>query len=167
MKIWIYRGVPGSGKTTHSKKQHPKAKRFSTDDFFMVNGEYRFDPSKLGEAHGKCLLDFVEFLISRTKSKFHQVADAEFPDVVVDNTNTSIAEVAPYAALALAYGHELQIVTLCCDPAVAWKRNTHSVPERTVMAMAERMDLDLPPWWPNWNWVEEEKPNSDLGLKAP
>lgn len=70
------------------------------------------------------------------------------PDVVVDNTNTTVAEIAPYAALALAYGHELEIVTLDCDPAIGAKRNTHGVPLAACNAMHLRLaDRQLPPWW--------------------
>ncbi len=71
--------------------------------------------------------------------------------VVVDNTSTTAVEVAPYASLALAYGHELRVVTLKVDPEVAHERNVHGVPLEGIRAMARRLEEStgqLPPWWP-------------------
>jgi hypothetical protein len=108
----------------------------------MVNsaGEYAFDPARLGECHAICLRTFVELVRS----------PGNLP-VVVDNTNTTIAEIAPYAALALAYGHDLEIVLLQASPGIAAARNIHGVPESTVRQMATRAGATywrLPPWWP-------------------
>jgi len=72
--------------------------------------------------------------------------------LVVDNTGTSVAEVAPYAALAGAFGHSLRIVTIICDPTVAWKRNSHGVPFETIFRMDRRLRDEtalLPPYWPH------------------
>ena len=62
-KMYLLRGVPGSGKSTKSnailsendidisniliKSQHI----LSTDDFFIVDGKYKFDPRKIGQYH--------------------------------------------------------------------------------------------------------------------
>lgn len=93
MKVIMMSGVPGSGKSTLVARRWPGAVVFSADAYFMVDGEYRFDPSRIGEAHCGCLRSFTETL---------QVADVEV--LVVDNTNLSVSEIAPYAALAQAYG---------------------------------------------------------------
>ena len=46
------RGIPGSGKSTTAKKiAGETGKIHSTDNYFMVDGEYRFDPKKLKENH--------------------------------------------------------------------------------------------------------------------
>lgn len=43
------RGVPGSGKSTKAKKLAGNAGYiFSTDDFFIVKGEYVYDPKMIG-----------------------------------------------------------------------------------------------------------------------
>lgn len=137
-RVWIYCGVSGAGKSSFIEGAHPDAEAFSADHFFMVDGEYRFDASKLGEAHAACLRNFTEAIQDGSVA------------VVVDNTNTTIAEIAPYAALAQAYGYELQIVTIYCDPEVAHARNTHGVPLAAVQAMSERLNKrEIPPWWPH------------------
>jgi hypothetical protein len=101
---------------------------------------YNFKPEELGKAHGACLRKFVRIVDSHP---------GESPqEVVVDNTNSSIAELAPYVALGQAYGHEVHIVTLHCSPGVAFARNTHSVPLETIIKMAKNLDArDIPPWW--------------------
>jgi hypothetical protein len=113
----------------------------SADHFFMEEGEYKFDVTKLGEAHASCLRRFVDLVSSGSKDN----------TVVVDNTNTTGTEVAPYAALATAYGHELKIITIVVDPEVAHARNVHGVPLKTVKDQYKRLERSkgkFPPWWP-------------------
>ena len=143
MNVIILRGIPGSGKSTYIRKNLPEAWIFSADHFFMVGEEYKFDPSKLPQAHAACLREYLEWLT------FVEGRRCRWP-LVVDNTNTSVMEIAPYAALALAYGASLRIVTIKCDPAVAAARNVHGVPEAAVLAMAKRLEDETPrlaPWW--------------------
>lgn len=142
--VIILCGISGSGKSTRIAKLYPEAAVCSADHYFMVDGEYRFDPSKLPQAHGSCLKQFVSCLQGR-------LPDGQPPTVVVDNTNTTVAEVAPYAALALAYGYDLRIEILKVDPEVAAARNLHGVPLAGIVKMAERLATlkdSLPPWWP-------------------
>jgi predicted kinase len=140
VRVTIYCGVPGSGKTTMAKRCHPYAALLAADDLFTKpDGSWEFDPSKLGEAHAACLRRFIGLASTRSAG-----------EVVVHNTNSSIAELAPYAAVALAYGCELDIVTLVCDPAVAAARNVHGVPPERVLAMHEALaKREVPPWWPH------------------
>ena len=141
-RVILMAGVPGSGKShyVNNKLGLSRESVVSADNFFVgSDGVYRFDPSQLGAAHGDCLRGFV--------SSLHQ----GLRTVVVDNTNTTAIEMSPYVALAAAYGYEVEIVRVGCDPAVAAARNTHGVPERAVRAMAERLDKTfqegLPPFW--------------------
>ena len=139
--VIILRGPSGAGKSTYSKKLKG-ALVVSADDFFMKDGEYLFDPKKLPEAHGQCLRRFAHAVSS---------PDSKHDLIVVDNTNTTAVEVAPYAALALAYGHEMKIVNFIGDAVKAARRNVHLVPAPAVVAMAERMEAQskmMPPWWP-------------------
>lgn len=134
------RGTSGSGKSTYIRTHFPLATVVSADHFFMRDGEYRFDASKLGEAHGQCLREFVNYLLQRLEPN----------PLVVDNTNTTTTELAPYAALALAYKYDLEVVTLECDPEVAAARNTHGVPLASVRRMAEnitRSQSHIPKYW--------------------
>ena len=169
MSVTIVRGVPGSGKSTWVAEKFEKFGNlarpvwafykspesiegvrpvdlgaiFSTDDAYLSEARvYEFDFRRLGEAHGTCLRKFTEYVQNTSNAV----------PVVVDNTSTSVSEVAPYAAIALAYGHTLSIITLLCDPAVAAARNTHGVPEKSVLAMDKRLREEgklLPPYWPH------------------
>ena len=157
-KVTVYCGAPGSGKSTLVAKDHPRGTVCSSDHYFLSDrGEYRFDPSLLPEAHAACLKKFVRAVTLDIGG-----------DVVVDNTNTTVAEIAPYAALALAYGWDLDIVLVRCDWSVVVERNAgrapaKRVPEDVLDAMYQRVreTFDkrpgysatlLPPWWP-WREV--------------
>jgi len=132
MLVFILRGIPGSGKSTFAKKlARPyvrsglRVKTFSADDYFMRKGVYKFDGSKLGTAHRKCLRDFAECLRLRR---------ADF--CIVDNTNITAVEVAPYAALAAAYLADCRVVTISVAARTAAKRNVHNVPRKAVLSKA-------------------------------
>lgn len=142
MKVIILSGISGAGKSTYIKKNHPNAIVCSADDFFMIDGEYRFDPTKLGQAHATCFRKYLNQLSFATGYSPHS------EDIVVDNTNTTAMEISPYVLAAEAYGVEYEIVTLVVDPSIATKRNVHKVPEKTVFAMAKKLaGRILPPWW--------------------
>lgn len=146
MKVTILCGVSGSGKSTYARGMEPTHERkhiISADDHFMVDGEYRFDPSQLPAAHAHCLRRFADHVCH---CESHNVGL-----LVVDNTNTTVAEIAPYAALAQAYGCELEILIFNCDPEVALERNVHSVPRRAICGQYRRiqgLQDEMPPWWP-------------------
>ena len=136
--VIILRGPSGAGKSTYAKQHYPHASVVSADHYFMVGDEYRFNPAQLSRAHAVCLRNFVDNLQSGQDI------------TIVDNTNCTVAEVAPYAALALAYGHTLKIVTFDGDWRIAARRNVHGVPEATVESQANRIgEAMFPPWWPH------------------
>ena len=143
-KVYILVGVSGSGKTTWTNKLRCEDEgRYigvvSSDFFPGLYGENgKFNGHLLPQSHAACLRNFVGFLLN-----------SEVDILVVDNTNTTVTEIAPYAALALAYGWELEIIKFNVDVEVAAKRNVHGVPEKGVAAQAARIkQLQLPPWWP-------------------
>jgi predicted kinase len=145
MNIYILRAGSGAGKSTWTKNNHPNAMVFSADSFFMVDGEYKFDPAKLGEAHGQCLRNFIT-----TCQTFSGVEAPTAPSVVVDNTNTTLAEFGPYAQVGLAYGHNVTILTFIYDPLLAFARNTHGTPLKACIDMHARLMENtklIPPWW--------------------
>lgn len=135
--VWIMQGVSGAGKSTLSDLS--TAFVVSADRYFMHGFEYRFDPSNLGEAHSECLREFVTAI------------NDELGFIVVDNTNTTPVEVAPYYALASAYGYDVVIKYIPCeDLNVAAARNRHGVPLKTIEQQAKRIEnfaKHMPPWW--------------------
>lgn len=130
--LFIMMGCPGSGKSTLAKKlaeQH-KAIICSADDYHMVNGEYKWHFSKVAYAHGKCQSKALMGMCDKV-------------NVVVDNTNTSAKETAPYVEAALKAGYDIQYV----EPDTEWRydvdelvvRNTHNVPRASIEKMLERL----------------------------
>jgi predicted kinase len=137
VNVIIMRGLPGSGKTTWAEAQLNKI-IVSADRYHMVDGEYRFDPKKAGAAHDWCLREFLAHLQERRGY-----------DIIVDNTNTTTAEIAPYARLASAFGIPFKIVHIMCRPEVAYVRNVHKVPLATIFKMYRNLMLEeIPIYWP-------------------
>ena len=71
-EVYIVRGCPGSGKSSLARKianlhslENKVAKIFETDNYFMENGEYKFDATKLHRNHQKCFSDFLDALNDR------------------------------------------------------------------------------------------------------
>lgn len=150
MKVIIMQGASGSGKSTYVSKIEGRTNVCSADHFFMVDGEYKFDPTKLGEAHASCMRDFLFAL--ETAVQYQNAAldcgddDYGIDAVIVDNTNTTQVEMAPYVAVAAAYGFPVEIVRCVAPAAVCAKRNTHGVPVGACEAMIKRMQ-DPAPFW--------------------
>ena len=142
MKMTILCGISGSGKSTYAKTLPVGTMICSADHYFEGDG-YKFNPDLLPKAHGACLKKAIGCIA------------LDFP-VCVDNTNTTVAEIAPYAALALAYGYELDIIKISCDINEAIERNVHGVPPEVIKAQAKRLDsLKLPAWWPMRWWIAD------------
>lgn len=146
MKVYILRGLPGSGKSTFVKtigEMHPFFQICSADKYFLsVEGEYQFDPGKLADAHAYCQRDFHQVVTDRRQH--HGSA------VVVDNTNLSAVDYSYYATLAEAFNHEVEFITFLVDPSIAFQRNVHGVPESAYPRLQERLERgthDLPDRW--------------------
>lgn len=128
-KVVIIRGISGAGKSTYIKQHLSDAYVCSADHFFYNDqGEYSFDPGKLGPAHGACKRNFVKALKQNK------------PLVVVDNTNTKMWEMKPYIQAAKDAGYEIEFIRLVTPVAVAAARNVHGVPLEAVSRMANRME---------------------------
>jgi len=130
----IMRGLPGSGKSTYAKKNYPDATVCSADNLFVNNGVYKYDASRINEAHQHCMRQFLVATMNRT------------PTVVVDNTNVSLWEASPYVAVAEARGYRVSFVRVDVSVEVAAARNTHGVTREKIEAMARRFEKSLP-WW--------------------
>lgn len=142
--VYIMVGASGSGKSTWIKNNVPNALVCSADHFFYnKDGVYNFNPTLLGVAHGDCA------------SKFNAAMDNdEITEVVVDNTNTRLKEIRPYAMLAKQYGVNVVFVRFTVPPHICAERNSHGVPLEAVHAMYERcVNLQIPSDWGREIWV--------------
>ncbi len=127
----IFRALPGGGKshltapleaagaTVASADRYPKLYTYHPD------GSVSYDVSLADPSHGASYKTAIE-------------AIREGCDVVVDNTNLSLAEIAPYVAIAQAYRATCEIVTINVNPEIAFARNTHGVPREVFFGTEER-----------------------------
>ena len=140
-KVYLLMGLPGSGKSSWASRKADEHGVIvcSADHYFETEAGWVFDPTKSAEAHNACLRLFDRATKDRT------------PCVVVDNTNTTHAEIAPYMALALAYGHSVQPCLFLTTVSKAVERNIHNVPREVIERMAASLERTIetwPPWWP-------------------
>lgn len=126
--VTILRGISGSGKSTYTAANLPNAFVASADKFFMRDGDYKFDPKQLGNAHSWCFRQF--------EAALQQGVD----EVVLDNTNTKLWEFEKYVAAAEKYGYAVTVVRLKVDPKIAAARNLHGVPADKVQQMQDRFE---------------------------
>lgn len=132
MKVLIVvRGLPGSGKSSLAEMLllgQPSSAYCSADQFFMEDGSYQFDASKLGEAHADCLL------------RASTAMESALAVVVVDNTNTQEWEFAAYEGKAKELGYVVRHVIVENRHG---GESVHNVPEDTVAAMRDRFEVRL------------------------
>jgi predicted kinase len=155
MKVYIMRGLPGSGKSTWLKKfAQDHIKILAADDYHLTNGEYRFDPARSAEAHQWCFRSFVLSVVASVKrlapNEFSESlpSDHQFNIIAVDNTNTTIVEMAPYVRLCEAFGVEYEVVYHYCtlEESHAW--NVHAVPLPVLLTMSRNLLTEVyPSYW--------------------
>jgi adenylate kinase family enzyme len=91
--LYLLRGIPGAGKSTLAKQLGDA--HFEADSYFMVDGEYKFDPTKLRKAHEWCQGQVELAMIQN-----HVTYGLDSSDIVVSNTFTQEWEMKNYYSLA-------------------------------------------------------------------
>lgn len=143
--VLINRAVPGSGKSSFSKRIDEAVRGaglsiavHSTDEFFMVGNRYVFDLTKLEEYHQRNYAAYVESL---TKG---------IDLVVVDNTNLQPWECAPYTVAARKAGYRIVLFNflprelaqhLASQRVTPEKLDAHQVPEALLRRFIEEFNL--------------------------
>lgn len=131
-KLILLRGLPGSGKSTLAKwlceiDERGNVVTVEADQFFMEDGVYHFDTSRLADAHRGCQkLTMINLQIGY--------------DVIVSNTSTTEKEVATYQQIASDMG--VDFISLICENRHNGV-NVHNVPEDKLQAMKQRFSVWL------------------------
>lgn len=139
--LTLVRGIPGSGKSTlaHKLMNHltsigGSAIVVEADMFFVNNqGEYKFDASKLGEAHRWC----QSVAMNSLEQGVH---------VFVSNTFTTKKELRPYFEMAKELGLTPMVIT-----AQGNFKNVHNVPEDKLSVMRGRFEHDISSLYEEFN----------------
>ncbi len=124
--LFIVRGLPGSGKSTFASTISDVY--FEADQFFMLEGSYKFDSSKLRDAHSWCLSQ-VESEMQKSVSK-----------VAVSNTFTQEWEMKSYFEIAKKYGYS--VFSVVVENRHGGK-NLHGVPDDKIQIMKDRFQFSL------------------------
>lgn len=131
-RLWLFRGVPGSGKSTAAHYAANGNPVFSADMFFekWVDNElvYNFDFSKIKDAHENC------------RRLTEQAMLGGVSDIYVTNTFTQEWEMENYFKLAESYGYT--VFSMIVENRHNGK-NVHGVPTDKVQQMKDRFSVQL------------------------
>ena len=141
-KLYIMRGIPGSGKSHGAAAICSKTKGviLSADQYFEVaydstaSKRYIFDRNNLSDTHRYCQWR-ADYIMGWQLNQ----------NVIIDNTNTTKKEVRPYVELGLKHEYEIQLVL----PDSQWQWNAalcaqkcvHEVPLETIKKMLARFEM--------------------------
>lgn len=151
-RLILMRGLPGSGKSTETKKlaadhmyQGGKSVAVcSTDDYHMIDGKYVFQPAMLGQFHHLNLQDADLYMKINVQL------------IIIDNTNIKRRDMTRYQKSGKQLGYEVEeiimdeeylipgeemtqhlidaYVDLCAN------RNMHDVPREVIARMAKEFE---------------------------
>jgi len=133
--LYLLRGLPGSGKSSMAeelRRFYNIFAHYEADMYFSHNDDrgYKFDPSKLHEAHKWCQ-DVVDM-------------DMEYGTkiIIVSNTFTTNRELSPYVDLAHKYKYKLVVLTIESGMSLEGlaARNIHNVPLESLVRMDQRWE---------------------------
>ena len=127
-ELFLLRGLPGAGKSTLAKSLG--GMHIEADNYFMDGDEYKFDASKLKEAHAWCQNVVKVWILNSV------------PKITVSNTFTQEWEMQPYYDLAEKYGY--RVYSLIVENRHGGV-NEHGVPEEKLVQMKNRFEVQLLP----------------------
>ena len=136
-ELFLLRGLPGSGKSTLAESiVGSDFLVCEADKYFIdaVTGEYKFDPSKIKDAHRYCH-DIVETYMADSL-----VNDQFYRQIAVSNTFTQEWEMQPYFELAEKYGYK--VFSIIVENRHDGK-NIHNVPQESMDRMKSRFEVKL------------------------
>ena len=124
-ELFLLRGLPGSGKSTLAKSIG--AFNIEADQFFIEDGVYKFDVTKLKWAHELCGMECERAMKDGIK-------------LSISNTFTQEWEMKPYFELAEKYGY--RVYSLIVENRHGGV-NEHGVPEDKLKIMKNRFEVKL------------------------
>jgi len=130
-ELFLLRGLPGGGKSTLSKSLG--GIHIEADQYFMEDGEYKFDGSKIKLAHNYCQSQTQAWM----KTNGEQV---NVERIVVSNTFTQEWEMEYYYKIAEKYGY--RVYSLIVENRHGGV-NEHGVPEESLQKMEDRFEIKL------------------------
>lgn len=130
-ELFLLRGVSNAGKSTLAKSLG--GINIEADMYFINNGEYKFDASKLKQAHSWCQSQTGTWMSTDGQQ-------VNVDRIVVSNTFTQEWEMKPYFEMAEKYGYRVYSL-------IVEKRhnnfNSHNVPDEKLNEMAKRFEIKL------------------------
>jgi 2',3'-cyclic-nucleotide 3'-phosphodiesterase len=131
-KVFILKSWPGSGKSflcnqIQQKYGPENCVVCSADNYFIgVDGVYRFDFNKLGDAHAMC------------RSTFVKAAEKNIPIIITDNTNIKYSDFRDYIVWGAIAGYEINLI----EPNTPWRNNAKECAKRNQHGVSEEMILN-------------------------
>lgn len=123
-RLFLIRGLPGSGKSTFAKRYFWMMSRHLEADMYFIkpNGDYVFEPNKIKQAHEWCQQSARIFL-------------TQGYDVIVSNTFTTVNEMKFYLDFAKENNIPVEIARMTKDYG-----SIHNVPQDVIDRMRSRFE---------------------------
>ena len=132
----LLRGLPGSGKSTTAKLLGADGAgyaHFEADMYFMENGEYKFDPMKIKDAHKWCQNSVEHAMLLNYTTGYNST-------IIVSNTFTQEWEMEQYYKMAESWGYRVYSIIVENRHGGV---NEHGVPEDKLEQMKNRFEIKL------------------------